>query len=123
MADLGSTVFSFILPDNREGMEYALEQLTIDHFHDGVQRTFWKVLSSFGERYGDVFPAEHLSDLLSRNGVDPGMSLLYIETYSLYAANEVAESAFRYAIDGLRSDLDRFETGEVITTAFEILET
>jgi replicative DNA helicase len=123
VADLGSTVFSYILPQNREALDYALERLTLEHFRDGIQRTLWQVMSRFGERYGDVFPVEHLADLLTRNGIEETRVLLFRETYDLYAKTEVAESAFRYAVDGLRADLDLFQTGTLITTAFEILET
>lgn len=122
MADLGSTVFSYILPGNREAMEYALERLTLEHFRDGIQRTFWSVLSKYGERYGDVFPVDHLGDLLTRMGIEETRVLLFRETYDLYAQRDVAESAFRYAVDGLRDDLDAFQTGTAITTSFEILE-
>jgi hypothetical protein len=120
--DYGTTVLSYVLPDNREGLDYALERLSIEHFRDGVQRTFWKVLSTFAERYGDVFPAQHLLDLLTRNGIPEAQVLLYSETYDLYAQAHPAESAFRFAVDGLRDDRDHAETGEAITTAFEILE-
>ena len=122
MADLGTTVFAYVLPANREAMDYALERLSLDHFRDGVQRTFWKVLSSFGERYGDVFPVQHLVDLLTQHGIEEAKVLLYTETYAAYADTEVAESAFRFAVDQLRADRDKWETGEAITTAFEILE-
>jgi hypothetical protein len=115
-------VLSYVLPHNRQGLDYALERLTIDHFRDGVQRTFWRVLTTFAERYGDVFPAEHLTKLLESNGIPSAQVLLYAETYRLYADANPAESAFRFAVDGLRSDRDKQETGEAITTAFEILE-
>jgi hypothetical protein len=115
-------VLSYVLPSNREGLDYVLERLSIDHFRDGIQRTFWRVLSTFAERYGDVFPAEHLTTLLEANGIPTAQVLLYAETYRLYADANPAESSFRFAVDGLRAARDKQETGEAITTAFEILE-
>lgn len=120
--DFGSTVFSYVLPHNREALDYALERLTIDHFRDGIQKTFWTVLADFGERYSDVFPAEHLTELLERHGVDRAKVLLFREVYDSFAATSPAESAFRFAVDGLRDAFDTRATGEVITTTYDILE-
>jgi replicative DNA helicase len=122
VSDQGATVFSAIIPSNREALEYALQRLSLNHFRDGIQRTFWKVLSSYGERYGDVFPLEHLTALLTKHGVESAKVALYAEYYSQFAKREVPESSFRFAIDSLREDLDKRQTGEILTTAFDILE-
>lgn len=122
MSDLGATVLGYILPNNRQGLEYALERLTLEHFQDGIQRTFWKVLSSYGERYADVFAVEHLTSLLTKAKVDPGKVVLYAEYYNQYAAREVNESSFHYAVDALNDDLNKHQTGEAFVTAYKILE-
>lgn len=122
MSDVGATVFSYIIPDNREGLEYALGHLTLDHFQDGIQRTFWKVLAGYGERYSDVFSVDHLKSLLTRMGVEESKVFLYAEYYEQYRSKEVAESSFKYAVDSLNDDLNRRTTGEAFTTAYEILE-
>lgn len=122
MTDLGFSVLSYIFPGNRQGLEYAMERLTVDHFTDSVQRTFFRIVVAYAEKYNDVFPGEYLLNVLRRNKIEESKILIFTETYNLYCQRNVVESAFQYAVDGLIDDRNKFLVGQALTTAFEINE-
>lgn len=127
MSDLGRDVLSYIFPSNREGLQYVLDRLTPEHFAgtgygDQTQRTFYRILESFAERYNDVVTGEQLVNVLKRNGVKEKNVLLYTETYNLFVQREVSESQFHYAVDGLLDDHNKRLTGDAIARAYAVLE-
>lgn len=125
---LGASVLGYVFPDNRQGMEFVLEKLTEKHFTvDGsrpetTQSTIFKILRSYGERYGEVFPGTYLVDLLKRNNIEQSKILLLQETYTYYCSLEVSEDQFHYAVDGLIDDFNQQQSGQIITTGFDIME-
>lgn len=128
MSDLAKTVLSYIFPANRVAMEYAREKLTVDHFPElpkpqlSPERTFWALMDAYAERYNDIIPRKFLVDALERRQADPSKMVFYLELYDEYAAAEVTEAEFRYAVDGLIDSLATRKTGEAIAVSFEILE-
>lgn len=120
--DYGAVVLSHILPHRLPELEYAAERLTLDHFTDAIQRTLWQVMVDYWVRYREVFPAGYLIDLLERHGVEAGKILVLSNAYDSYVGSEVTEGQFRAAIDYLRDNLDRYQTGAALTLAYDILE-
>lgn len=123
MADVrehGATVLSGILPARKDLLDKALLRLNPDHFEDKVQSNLFKIMERYADKTGSVLPLKHLGDTL-RSKFAPGQVELYEETYTLYAQTEVTDAEFIWSVDQLKEIAAEKATGEVITTAMEIL--
>lgn len=119
---LGSAVFGYIFPDNREGMEQALTRLTVDHFKDKTEAKIFEIVKFYGEKYGDVFDGAFLVDILNRSKVDDSKTILIQDMYESYCKDDITDSNFQYAVDGLIEDFNQNKSGQVIVAGFDILE-
>jgi len=134
LSDLGDTIFSYILPGNREGLDYALQRLELDHFDtesravseghrkSDIHKVFWSILLDYADRYGEVFDKRHLASLLRNSKVDPKRLILYVEHYHEYCREEVPQHAFEYAVDGLIQERHRKLTGDAIADSWKIFQ-
>lgn len=122
MTSHSERVLAAIIPDRRDLLLFALQHLEPEHFRSAVERNLWVLIGRYFDKAGDVMPRHSLADSLSRGRIDEAKQLLYDETYVALAALEVHDHEFRWAVEALKEDRAELMTGEVITTAFEILE-
>jgi replicative DNA helicase len=118
----GLRVLAGILPSDKRRVLYVLGRLTPEHFRDKIERSLFTLITGYYEKHQGVLPAAVLRHMLDVSGMDKGEMTLYAQTFVTAARMRVDEDDFRYSVQALKDDVEHEKTGQVIATAFEILE-
>lgn len=119
--DHAQHVLSAILPSDKDALLYATTRLSREHFGNPTQSIIFQMIERYFEQTGGVLPRAALMDLLQRSKMDSGKILLYAEVYDVAAATPVSDHEFRFSVDAMLQLYEEHQTGQVITTAYEIL--
>lgn len=125
MADHAELVLGGILSatnPRRDLLAQAIVQLKADHFVTDVNRNIFLLLTRYYDRTGEVMPAQIFGKALEDNNVEAAKVLAYTSAYRGLEDAPVKEHEFKWALDALRDDLAKRQTGLVIAEAMEILE-
>lgn len=120
--DHESIILGGIIPERRDLLMSALQQLEPDHFRTEVRRNIFRLLEVYYAQTTGIITRGALSDLLERRGVEATKTLLYEEAFDEAVATTVPDHEFRHAIAYLKDLRAEQRTGEAITTSMEILQ-
>lgn len=110
-----------IIPNRRDLLDRALQQLTPEHFPDRMHANLFTLLEKYGEVTGAVMTRAALGDMLSASRADAGTVLMYQETYDLLHGSQADEAAFRWSLEEIRRLAADRATGAALTQGMEIL--
>lgn len=120
--DHAQIILSAILPTDKDRLLHATAFLEAEHFRSPVQRGIFQMLEKYFEQTGGILGKPALLDLLERSSVEPSKYILFEEIFDSACNTPVSEHEFRYCIDALKEAREKQLTGEMITTAYTILE-
>lgn len=121
--DHAQIVLAGILPTDKDRLLLATAQLENDHFRTAIHRVIFEAISRYFDSTGGVLTKAALVEMLSRGPIDKAKIPLFEEVFSAAAQAPITDHEFKFSIQCLKDDLEGLHTGELITEAYEILET
>ena len=113
-------VLAAILPSSVRRLDIALRHLTPQHILNAELRYLFELADRYVELAGALPSTDALVDLLGQK-FDAATVLYYKELHSRLSSTEVSDGDFRWSLQQLREMRAEMETGEVLTTALNIL--
>lgn len=115
------TILGGVIPDRKDRLEDALRHLTVDHFTDKDLRNVFVMLQRYANVTGYVLKQSAMADMLRASNVDAGRVALYEETFEFLSQLPVSDQDFSWSLLQIRELAAERATGEILTTAMEVL--
>lgn len=117
-----TTVLGAIYPDGKDAFLWARDRISSEYFavNQHAQR-LWDFTELFVNKF-NVMPSPAVMKDSIEKATDAGTATLLLHVYYAACNASVPVGDFKYAVDCLVDDNQKFKTGEIIATAYEILE-
>lgn len=122
-SDHARTLFSAIVPDRKDLLGIALEQLSQEHFPDREWYNLYVIFSWYHSIAGDVLTRQAVSDAI-RKLPDSAESKvrLYEEIYDNLLSSKASESDFRWSLEQLKDSFAARATKAALLEAMNIAQ-
>lgn len=120
--DFVATVLGAVYPDGKEAFIWARDRLPTKYFESDSQvQKMWEFTSRFLDTK-NTMPSVKVMESFIERAFDAGTAAYVAQKYRAVSSMEIEWSDFQYAVEMLVDDAQKNKTGELIATAFEILE-
>ena len=120
--DFVATVLGAIYPDGKDAFIWARDHLPSKYFDaDAHTQKMWDFTSHFLDSKGTM-PTVTVMESFFEHVYDAGTAAYMLQKYKAYCALVVEWAEFQYAVEMLVDAAQKNRTGEIIATAYEILE-
>lgn len=120
--DFVATVLGAIYPDGKDAFIWARDHLPSKYFDaDAHTQKMWDFTSHFLDSKGTM-PTVTVMESFFEHVYDAGTAAYMLQKYKAYCALVIEWAEFQYAVEMLVDAAQKNRTGEIIATAYEILE-